>query len=66
MKCCKILFSKILKTQHSLFDDIPCREEMIRLSGILVAKSVLANRGTVLGIMAWSVQLQLDAGGENT
>jgi hypothetical protein len=33
---------------------------------VLVApKSVLANRGFVHGINAWSVQLQLDDGGEN-
>ncbi|MDP9289266.1 MAG: hypothetical protein M3P08_13870 [Thermoproteota archaeon] len=31
----------------------------------IVAKSVLANRGFVHGINAWSVQLQLDDGGEN-
>jgi hypothetical protein len=49
----------------------PWRKEMISMSGalvLIVAKSVLANRGIVLGIMAWSidVQLQLDDGGENT
>ena len=49
----------------------PWSEEMICMSGGLVliaAKSVLANRGIVLGIMAWSIdaQLQLDDGGENT
>ena len=69
MKCCKILFSKILETKHSLFDDIPWRKEMICMSGalvLIVAKSVLANRGFVHGINAWSVQLQLDDGGENT
>jgi hypothetical protein len=65
MKCCEILFSKI-KTEHSLFDDIPCKEEMICMSGasmLIVAKSILANHG----IMAWSIdgQLQLDDGGEN-
>jgi hypothetical protein len=41
---------------------------MICMSGALVlfvAKSVLANRGIVLGIKAWSLQLQLDDGGEN-
>jgi hypothetical protein len=32
---------------------------------LLVAKSVVANRGIVLAIMAWIVQLQLDDGGEN-
>jgi hypothetical protein len=47
----------------------PWREEMICTSGaqvLIVAKSVLANRGTVPGINAWSVQLQLDDGGENS
>ena len=47
----------------------PWREEMICMSGalvLIVANAVLANRGIVLGIMAWSVQLQLDDGGENT
>ena len=34
--------------------------------GLIVAKSVLANGGIVLGIMASSVQLQLDEGGENS
>jgi hypothetical protein len=46
----------------------PWMEEMICISGalvIIVAKSVLANRGIVHGIMAWSIQLQLDDGGEN-
>jgi hypothetical protein len=41
---------------------------MICTSGaqvLIVAKSVLANRGFVDGINAWSVQLQLDEGGEN-
>ena len=35
---------------------------------LIVAKSVLANRGLVLGFMGWciDVQLQLDEGGENT
>ena len=49
----------------------PWREEMICMSGalvLIVAKSVLANRGIVHGIMAWSIdgQLQLDDGGENS
>ena len=69
MKCCKILFSKILETKHSLFDDIPWREEMICMSDTLVLivdKSVPANYGIVYWTMAWSVQLQLDEGGENT
>jgi hypothetical protein len=70
MKCCEILFSKILNADHSLFDDILWREEVICILCALVlsvAKSVLANRGIVDGIMAWSndVQLQLDDGGEN-
>jgi hypothetical protein len=55
MKCCEILFSKILMTEHSLFDDIPCRQEMICMSGtlvLIVAKSVLTNRGIVNGNMA--------------
>jgi hypothetical protein len=42
----------------------PWREEMICTSGsqvLIVAKSVLA----VLVVMAWSLQLQLDDGGEN-
>lgn len=47
------------------------RKQMICMSGTLVlkvVKSVLANRGIVLGIMAWSVdgQLLLDDGGENS
>ena len=49
-------------------DACPWREYMICMSGILVlivAKSVLANRGIVLGIFAWSIQLQLDDGGES-
>jgi hypothetical protein len=71
MRRCEIWFSKILKTQHSLVGDIPCREEMICMSGILVlivAKSVLAIRGIVLGIMTWIIdgKPQLDDGGENT
>ena len=49
----------------------PWREEMICMSGtlvLIVAKSVLANRGTVPGIMARSNdgQLQVDDGGGNT
>ena len=49
----------------------PWRKDMICLSSapvLIVAKSVLANRGIVLGIMAWSIdgKLQLDDGGENT
>jgi len=49
----------------------PWREDMICLSSapvLIVAKSVLANRGTVSRIMAWSIdgQLQVDDGGENT
>jgi hypothetical protein len=40
----------------------PWMEERICISG----ESVLANRGIVLGIMVWSVQLQLDDGGENS
>jgi hypothetical protein len=46
----------------------PVREEMICMSGALVliaVKSVLANLGIVLGIMAWSIQMKLDDGGEN-
>jgi hypothetical protein len=46
----------------------PWREERICTSGaqvLIVAKSVLANCGFV-GINAWSVQLQLDDGGENS
>ena len=44
---------------------------MICMSGalvLIVAKSFLANRGIVHGIMACSidVQLELDEGGENT
>jgi len=44
---------------------------MICMSGalvLIVAKSVLANRGIVNGTMAWGidVHLQLDDGGENT
>jgi hypothetical protein len=64
-----MLFSKILKTAHSLLDNIPWREEMICMLGILVlivAKSVLADRGIVLGIMTWSIQMKLDDGGENS
>ena len=47
----------------------PWREEMICTSGaqvLIVAKSVLANHGNINWTMAWSVQLQLDDGGENT
>jgi len=49
----------------------PWREEMICMSGalvLIVAKSVLTNRGIVNGTMAWGidVHLQLDDGGENT
>jgi hypothetical protein len=47
----------------------PWREGIICMSGglvLIVAKSVLANCGTILGIMAWSVQAQLDDGGENS
>ena len=54
MKCCEIVFSKILKIQYSLFDDIPCREEMICMSHIgsnFEAKFILANCGIVYGIM---------------
>ena|GEM_PF-3213326 len=45
----------------------PWSEERICISGaleLIVAKSVLANRGIVLGIMAWNIdgQLQLDDG----
>ena len=50
-------------------DISPWREEMICMSGalvLIVAKSVLANRGIVNGIMSWKGQLQLDDGGENT
>ena len=68
MKCCEILFSKI-KTEHSLFDDIPCIEEMICMSGasvLIVAKSILANHGNINWTKTWSVQLQLDDGGEIT
>jgi hypothetical protein len=44
---------------------------MIRTSGslvLIVAKSILANRGIVDGTRAWSIdsQLQLDDGGEST
>jgi hypothetical protein len=47
------------------------REEMICTSGaqvLIVAKSVLTNRGIVNGNVAWSTdgQLQLDDGSENT
>jgi hypothetical protein len=65
MKCCEMLFSKILKTDHSLFDDIPCKEEMICTSHIgsnFEAKFILANCEIVYGIMHG--QLQLDDGGE--
>jgi hypothetical protein len=49
----------------------PWMKEMICMSGalvLIVAESVLANRGIVNGTMAWSIdaQLQLDDGGENT
>jgi hypothetical protein len=43
----------------------PGREEMICMSGglvLIVAEAVLANRGIVLGIISWSVQLQSDSG----
>jgi hypothetical protein len=48
----------------------PWMEEMICLSVVpvlIVAKSVLTNRGIVNGNIAWSTdgQLQLDDGGEN-
>ena len=71
MKFCEMLFSEILDADHSLFDAIHWREEMICKSGalvVIVAKSVLANRGTVPGIMARSNdgQLQVDDGGGNT
>jgi hypothetical protein len=47
----------------------PWTKEMICMSGalvLIVAKSVLANRGFGHGINAWSVQLQLDEGGDDT
>ena len=50
----------------------PWREEMICMTGalvLMVAKSVFANCGIVLGIMAWSIEVQLqldDDVGENT
>jgi hypothetical protein len=53
---------------HGSKYESPWREEMICTSGaqeLIVAKSILANRGLVHGINAWSVQLQSD-GGENT
>jgi hypothetical protein len=49
-------------------DVSPWRKEMIWTSGalvLIVVKSVLVNLEIVLGIMAWSVQLQLHDGGEN-
>jgi len=55
MKFCEMLFSEILNADHSLFDAIHWREEMICKSGalvVIVAKSVLANRGIVHRIMA--------------
>ena len=58
MKFCEMLFSEILNADHSLFDAIHWREEMICKSGalvVIVAKSVLANRGIVHGIMARSI-----------
>jgi hypothetical protein len=66
MNFCEMLFSKILKADHSLFDDIHWRDEMICM--IIAAKSVLANRGIVLRIIEWSIdgKLQLDEGCENT
>jgi hypothetical protein len=71
MRRCEMLLSKILKAEDSLFDDIPRRKEMICMSGglvLIVAISVLANRGLVNGLTAWSIdgQLQLDDGGENS
>jgi hypothetical protein len=42
---------------------------MICTSGaqvLIVAKSVLANRGIVFVNMAWSVQLLVDDGGDNS
>jgi hypothetical protein len=49
----------------------PRREEMICMSGalgLIVAKSILATRRIVHGIMAWGIdgQLQLDDGGDNS
>jgi hypothetical protein len=47
----------------------PRREQMICVSGaleLIVAKSVVVNRGIVIAIMEWIVQLQLDDGGENS
>jgi hypothetical protein len=58
MKFCEMLFSEILDADHSLFDAIHWREEMICKSGalvVIVAKSVLANRGIVHRIMARSI-----------
>jgi hypothetical protein len=68
MKLCEMLFSKILKTDHSLFDDTPCREEVGHKLVLIVAESILANRCIVHGIMARSIdgQLQLHDGGENS
>jgi len=42
----------------------PWRQEMICMSRALVL--ILAKSGIRPGINAWSVQLQLDDGGENT
>jgi hypothetical protein len=59
MRRCEVLFSKILKTQHSLVGDIPCREEMICMSGILVlivAKSVFG-KCRLVRIKVWICNL---------
>jgi hypothetical protein len=66
MKLCGMLFSKIHKSDHSLFDDTPCREEVGHKLVLIVA--ILANRCIVRGIMARSIdgQLQLHDGGENS
>jgi hypothetical protein len=47
----------------------PWVEDMICLSVapvLILAKSVLANHGNINWTKTWSVQLQLDDGGENT
>jgi predicted Co/Zn/Cd cation transporter (cation efflux family) len=57
--------NKIDLIVESKYEPLGSEERICMLVSIAV-QSVLANLGIVLGIMAWSVQLQLDDGGENS
>jgi hypothetical protein len=67
MKFCEMLFSEILNADHSLFDAIHWREEMICKSGASPRSQICSCKsGNCPQDHGSELMLQLHDGGENT